>query len=114
MELVIDRSKWLRGSGNSLLFRPTDGKMCCLGFYGLSCGLTQEDMNGLGAPFEIHGQKWQENSSANWLFDHHWGCSSYCYNLMAINDRLDFSEEVREREIAKIFAQHGITVKFIG
>lgn len=36
MKLTIDRSKWLRGDPNSMLLRPTDGRMCCLGFLGLA------------------------------------------------------------------------------
>ena len=44
MKLVIDRATWLRGEGHeqSYLLRECDGKMCCLGFFALACGLHPE------------------------------------------------------------------------
>lgn len=41
--LVIQRTKWLRGEHESFLLRD-DGKMCCLGFLGMKCGLSEEDI----------------------------------------------------------------------
>jgi hypothetical protein len=35
MKLTVDRKTWLRGEGDrvSRLLRPSDGQMCCLGFW---------------------------------------------------------------------------------
>lgn len=44
MELVIDRSKWVRGpNGHSCLLND-DGKMCCLGFLALADGMLPEEI----------------------------------------------------------------------
>ena len=51
-KLVIDRTRWLRGEGpeESALLRPTDNKMCCLGFDALRRGLTSDEIKGVEAP----------------------------------------------------------------
>lgn len=51
-KVVVKRSEWLRGEGyeRSMLYRPEDGKRCCIGF---ACnqllGLTDEQIAGLRA-----------------------------------------------------------------
>ena len=46
IDVSIDRKRWLRGEGGrvSSLLRPSDGKMCCMGFYCLVMGLSPEDI----------------------------------------------------------------------
>jgi len=38
-KLVIDRARWIRGKGygDSMLYRPQDKNMCCVGFYARQC-----------------------------------------------------------------------------
>jgi hypothetical protein len=107
MKLVIDRSKWLRGEGQdeSYLLRKKDGKMCCLGFYGLACGLTEEDILMKGTPEEVE------------VF---WGPGSWLVSgimdaneLMSINDGRHRSAKERELKIAALFSKHGVEVEFI-
>lgn len=66
MKIVITRSKWLRGSGSyaSFLVRYSDGKMCCLGFLGVACGISAADMEGKAAPNHIkdHFLKWPKGT----------------------------------------------------
>src|SRR6478736_6393894 len=46
LEVVIDRAKWHRGKGGPGSKLITfDGKMCCLGFDALACGLKHDDIN---------------------------------------------------------------------
>jgi hypothetical protein len=58
--LTIDRSKWRRGGGSEINHPdgPTRllnerGKMCCLGFDALACGLPPEAIQDKGEPGEI-------------------------------------------------------------
>jgi hypothetical protein len=109
MNLVIDRKRWLRGEGahDSKLLRPSDGKMCCLGFYGLACGLSADQICGAGSPRTALGglamwPAWMRMAAAA---SH---LSDDAADLMEIND--DVGDESR---IAAIFAKHGVTVRFV-
>lgn len=124
MKLIIDRAKWLRGEGSedSYLVRASDGKMCCLGFYGQACGLDIEAMRDVPSPAEVPdviAMAWKEG---RWLFDDLYKfTSASCSNLMEANDVVcsDFEEieEVerqREAEIVSLFAFHSVEVEFVG
>jgi hypothetical protein len=128
MKLTIDRKKWLRGEGSatSLLLRRGDGKMCCLGFYGLACGLKETDILGISNPnyliagfasVESHNRWVKAKKGGAWLFDQTnpslW--SNDCKMLMTINDALPrcLSQKEREQKIKNIFAKHNVQVKFI-
>lgn len=52
MHFTVDRSKWLHGEGAafSQLLRPSDEKMCCLGFRAIQSGASRSDLLGLGTP----------------------------------------------------------------
>jgi hypothetical protein len=120
MDLIIRRSKWCRGegSGQSQLLRPSDGKMCCLGFYALALGLKEEQIHSKDAP---HDAPMREG--AEWLYDGNddrdQGLSDECYELMEINDQrfsatdCEFPEEQREAAIIKGFAEQGVNVTFV-
>jgi len=118
-EFTIDRSKWGRGfwfwTASKLLNSET-GKMCCLGFFGLACGLTPEQIKGESAPdrgLEKHRQAWRDREAASWLFNEN-GRSADCSDLMTYNDLLNYkSEAIREDDIARTFAKNGVTVTFI-
>lgn len=105
-KLVIDRSKWLRGEGYSVsqLHRERDGKMCCLGFFGLACGIALERLTGCGDPQDTNARgQWPE-----WLFD-----SNAVGNLITANDEQRFTQSEREARISAIFAKHGVAVEFV-
>jgi len=123
MDLIIDRSKWLRGEGSqrSKLLREEDGKMCCLGFYALACGLTPEQIKGVSSPDQPEIKE-AFADKASFLFLYNSGAplerSNTCAILMGDNDAYvsDMameSEEERERLITLNFANNGVTVKFI-
>lgn len=100
MKLVIDRSKWLRGEGSSKssLLRTSDGKMCCLGFLGLACGIAPDRLKGNSNPHDVTG-RWP-----SWLLHH-----EVCYSLMNAND----VARVDEGRIAALFAANGVEVEFV-
>jgi hypothetical protein len=111
--LVIDRSRWLRGvSGEeSLLLRPTDSKMCCLGFLGIACGIAASDISGMGEPIEVPSDKWP-----TWLQQTNDGYASdakVVNRLIEINDDTGFTDADREADLRDVFAKHGVKVEFI-
>lgn len=108
MKLVIDRSKWLQGEASvvSMLLRPQDGKMCCLGFYCLALGAPEKSINRVHTPLGDEGDEWLPTlidkvvlEKAEWLFDgttvveatagkkeSPWKVSADCLSLMQVND----------------------------
>lgn len=122
MNLIIDRAKWLRGEGGNLsrLLRPADGKMCCLGFLGLQCGYTPDQMLDQGEPNEMFEKVDREacaefNRWPKWLIavDEYGPANDRAVTeLIATNDDRVMPESDREAQIAAIFAKHGVTVTF--
>jgi len=120
MKLVIDRSKWYRGRGgaDSRLER-SDGQMCCLGFFGVACGVAPEHLKGIAYPrlpsvaHRSGDAKWP-----GWLFEEvdglrsHLGLNDNRTRLAKLNDSVVGADE-RERAIAAIFAEHGVEVVFV-
>ena len=53
IRVVIRASKWLRGNGSTM--RDCNGRMCCLGFDALACGITEEYLGDweYGSPTDI-------------------------------------------------------------
>lgn len=100
---VIPRSKWLRGQGNleSFLYRPSDGKQCCVGIYLSACGTPLSSLTGHK---EAHGP-----DLPLWM---HAGEAIALLELYESNDNRSLSEPEREAEIAEGFAKQGIAVTF--
>jgi len=118
MKLVIDRSKWARGQRpDSYLLRRRDSKMCCLGFFGLACGLTEAALVGMQEPREVAKfGKWPrwlvEEDNAD-PYEAIWCDSDAAGRLIEANDEPDISEADREQCIAAIFAENGVEVEFV-
>jgi len=114
MKLVIDRSRWIRGLDPraSYLIRREDQKMCCLGFYGLACGVPSEELLGKFSPNDSKTfaalQPWliSEWSALEGML------SASCNNLMRYNDSILYDSN-REKLITLEFAKHGVEVEFI-
>ena len=89
--------------------------MCCLGYYGLACGLSPEQLMNKENPIEC--SSWN-SSLSSWLFgsislNGRFASSEDCLNLMGYNDDEDIDDETREAKITAIFAKHGIQVEFV-
>lgn len=114
MEFTVSRKTWLRGEGssNSYLLRPSDGKMCCLGFLALSCGLTPAEIEGHSDLFVLE----RANKLPASLVipadnpDDEPLNSDVCWDIMAVNDATE--RKNREERLAELFAQAGIQVTF--
>lgn len=113
MKLTIDRTKWLRGEGGeeSFLLRGSDKKMCCLGFYGLACGISENMLLNNRNPYALKKAGVEFPQHSEWLFQNLPSggyVSTDCGRLMEINDSL-----ANEWEISEIFARNGVEVEFI-
>lgn len=130
MKLVIDRNKWLRGNPNTAqLLRIDNGKMCCLGFFALALGYTEDQISGLGDPIETIIDGPRPNLWPTWgvcrrekLIEHDQGDAHVreeyedtddFNQLMTVNDDAQRSERSREDRIRSIFARNGVEVKFV-
>lgn len=118
-EFVIKRSEWLRGEGanNSQLIREKDGKKCCLGIYGLACGITAEEMKFLSEPYQLATIKpallpkemyWLVTQDGPMCFNN----TLIATELMNTNDVRGIGEYFRERKVAEYFAMKDIIVRF--
>lgn len=136
MDLVIDRSKWMRGEEKpGKLLRKSDGKMCCLGFFSLACGLKPDEIIELGEPQEpfehAPGRSHEDIPPAmaflinvgeeepDWDEDGEFAptrrlqVSKSGETLMGLNDDTVIAESDREEQIAGVFAMHGVRVTFV-
>ncbi len=122
-KLVIDRQRWLRGegSGDSCLRRERDGKMCCLGFYCIEAGFTEEDITEKSTPVAIAGfdADMRRLAMIDPLLRNYEdeivepSDSELCEELTVINDQQESGETEREARISEKFAEMGVTVEFI-
>lgn len=114
MKLVIEREKWLRGDEySSYLLRETDQKMCCLGFYSLACGLTQNQIRGLRGLTTVAYMEEELPEGLKWLVNARKDNSEQALSLMEANDSEMWDDEERERVIAAKFAEYGVEVEFV-
>lgn len=125
-KLVIDRQRWLRGEGGgrSMLLRPDDNKMCCLGFYCARNNLPKELIEEVTSPMELQFDRSDPPKFLTALVEMpDDGRSSYdseiCNLLMNANDaivgqsKLVFDEPDREQQIKRLFEDIGVEVEFI-
>lgn len=113
MKLVIDRNKWLRGEGpsQSRLIRSNDNQMCCLGFLGKACGISEQELFDEYTP-ETAGD---ENKWPNGIFNEDAvENSDITAELMEINDDENLTDENRESNLIERFATINIEVEFVG
>lgn len=47
LKVVVREKEWLQGEYDSMLLRPKDGKMCCLGFVCETVGVERENFEGV-------------------------------------------------------------------
>ena len=110
MDLVIQRSKWLCGDyENSMLYRPKDGKMCCLGFLACTVGYSIESIDGHGTPAEVDiGEDYFPSTLVRNGED-----TPLCSSLLKVNDNPDLTQSARESILRDLFKTIDIQVCFI-
>jgi len=127
-ELIIDRKIWLHGQKQidhtgdnpekaSMLHRPLDGKMCCIGIYLNQCGVSKTVLLDKSDATSLVEVDIKLPKQAEWLIntDQYPSGSAYTSNtkdagrLMTANDGT-----ANEKTIKAIFAKHDVEIKFIG
>jgi hypothetical protein len=105
---TIDRKVWLRGEGGqSMLYRPQDSKMCCLGIFMSKCGVPKSALANRGFPEKVAQEYLKQLPPFLSEF--------YSTDpLMITNDERSLPEETREADITKGFRDVGIKVRFKG
>jgi hypothetical protein len=120
MKLTINRKDWLRGEGGekSRLYREDDGRLCCLGFYGLACGLNKNDMVDKPTPAQVPPDKrpaFGPLFKKTYLKRHAvYSLNRVCLRLIRINDRNTTSDAFKEKAIKNNFSKIGVKVTFVG
>ena len=118
-EFTISRKEGLRGGGGkaSSLFRSDDKMKCCLGFYSLHAGISEQKITDVSSPGILKKRGFFIPSSVAWLVDppeeDRLGNSQVGNLLMMINDSTTIGEAEREQQIAELFAEQGIRVNFV-
>ncbi len=120
-QFTINRATWLRGEGGptSSLMRPRDGKMCCLGFLGLACGVPAEELQYQGH-FSSMSREARSVLPPGFVDESlvDGGGSSFetaaCNYIILVNDATHLSDADRELYITFQLVALGIEVKFEG
>jgi hypothetical protein len=110
MKLIIDRKKWGRGTNDGrLLFR---GKMCCLGFLGLQCGLSENQIRGKHMPYSVFVSVKRNKSVWAKMINTIIDSTVLANDLATINDNPNTSDTQKEFKITQKFKEIGVEVKF--
>lgn len=115
---TIDRAKWLSGVygeyfNGSMLYRPEDGRMCCLGFYCEASGIPKKKMANVPMPAELalgNIPSWLRNLNDD-AFS--WSSSDAASDIARMNDDIKKRTQ-REAAITRAFAKQGVKVRFVG
>ena len=123
----IDRTLWLRGEKDSSLFRPEDGKSCCVGLVCAELGVPKEKMAHIGTiddlvveftdvPKEFKNENHHEcncdsceEPDTRQYTEKHYLLS----DMYRINDDLATDDVDKERKLIPLFASVGLEVEFI-
>lgn len=110
LKVVIDRSRWIRGGiGDSLLLRPSDKKMCCLGFVACAVGLGTE-IYGAASPENVLSSKWPKGFVEGAA---HITNTNAIAEIMTTNDDTNLRGEQREKQLIVYFGHLGIDIEFV-
>jgi hypothetical protein len=121
MEFIIDRSKWrngytsnyAKGLGYDTRLLNELGHMCCLGQICLQLGCTENDILNKLMPEDVYS-KTEEDKLKNVLLND-LGCNTdLSDDAMQINDCGSSTIKEKEKQLKKLFKEHGHTIKFVG
>jgi|SRR6266853_4115629 len=131
IEVVIDRKKWYRGlnSGvSALLIGPervhdepeAEGKMCCLGFTALACGISREKITDRPTPSSLIGKYplSEDNPFLKLFVSNPMGTgrdlqSNSCDRMISTNDDSHIDDKKRESILTDEAEQTGFKFTFI-
>ncbi len=107
--LTIYRDEWIRDDARSFLLREIDGKMCCLGFDALACGVTRDAIAGVREPLQlsprdVHSEYWKTRCDPDLSSLRHDGLIR---RIMRINDNRYIDDATREASLIPLLKQLG-------
>ena len=114
MKCTVIRDWWLRGGsyeGSSLLSAKT-GKMCCLGFWGLGCGVDPQKLVGSYSPSDL-GEQDRNLFGLGFQIEDEFNANRLCMLMMETNDDPDITDEEREEMLIKLFTKAGHEIEFV-
>ena len=124
-EFTVIRNRWVRGAGGGdeagdETHLANRHGLCCLGFLGLACGLSEKQMEEIGTPAAFINENpfipyvWPEKLTRTLCaFPPLAENSEICTQIININDSTEISESARENSLIKEFASIGIKVNFV-
>lgn len=120
-EFTVIRSQWNRGASGTdrQSHLKNEHGFCCLGFLGLACGLSEDDMFHVGSPASgaivLKIQAWpasllslEKASGVNSIEN-----SKVCFQIIEANDSTVIDDKEREIILTNEFASIGIKVNFV-
>lgn len=109
MEVIIDRKIWLRNESGyeSMLLRTKDGKKDCVGIYLTALGIPDELLAD-----KIKAEQINDARIPEWLV-RRTGGEIDGLRLYCANDACGLTQPERERNVATIFARHGVEIRFV-
>lgn len=112
--LTIVRETWVRGNAHESSLLTSDGRRCCLGFYGRACGFADDEMFQEGEPAHL----WRTMPAMSYAPVSDDDDASLCNTdlancLISINDSRCLSDAERERQVRAEFATIGVAVSFV-
>ena len=102
-KLRIDRARW----GKERLLDSETGKMCCLGFMGIACGLSSKTITDKDMPSSLSGVAMSRYPKA-------FRNGNSADIAATINDDRNISHALRESKLKKLFKENGIALTFHG
>lgn len=117
MRIVVDRSRWGRGSKGGYLVRSRDRKRCCLGFACNQTGVPIEAMIGEGMPYDLRDLFLDQLVKAG-LLDLHPNLgvhnSAFAKRAAEINDSIALGRREREQRLMDLAKEFGHEFVFEG
>lgn len=121
MKFQIKRSEWRRGQGSfgsCLLSRHGEGK-CCVGFFCLAAGLTEDQIRakcyiGTSEASSVRPSEFPDPELAKpWIGTMRYGKSKASEPIYIVNDDPHIPDDMREGRLKQLFAELGHEVEFV-
>jgi hypothetical protein len=106
---VIDRAIWARGRKKAWKLVNDNGTMCCLGFLGKACGVSETELKANGSPFYI-----EPTERAKYPDVDKTQAGDEWMNFIHANDNEEISEASREKRLRALAKKHGFRFSFRG
>lgn len=113
---TINREEWYRGKGSqtSMLLLSQEKKKCCVGFFALACGFSEDQISDVDTFEKLICQEnaeGQEEEMFEGIIEYP---NSIFDELYLENDVPGREEPKREKAIRQLFKKLGVKVRFTG